>query len=74
VSYNFHEPQDDTLSASPGVTPGAATRRAKRSPAALRNGLSEEEVVEVLLQTAVYHGVPAANSPSRSRRACSPWD
>jgi 4-carboxymuconolactone decarboxylase len=30
--------------------------------AALRNGLTEAEVVEVLLQTAVYCGVPAANS------------
>jgi 3-oxoadipate enol-lactonase/4-carboxymuconolactone decarboxylase len=30
--------------------------------AALRNGLTRDEVVEVLLQTAVYCGVPAANS------------
>ncbi len=30
--------------------------------AALRNGLSEPEIVEVLLQSAVYCGVPAANS------------
>ena len=30
--------------------------------AALRNGLSREEVGEVLLHTAVYAGVPAANS------------
>ena len=30
--------------------------------AALRNGLSEEEIGEVLLHTAVYAGVPAANS------------
>ncbi|MFC7383064.1 bifunctional 3-oxoadipate enol-lactonase/4-carboxymuconolactone decarboxylase PcaDC [Sphaerisporangium rhizosphaerae] len=30
--------------------------------AALRNGLSPEEIREVLLQTAVYCGVPAANS------------
>ena len=30
--------------------------------AARRNGLSDEEIVEVLLQTAVYCGVPAANS------------
>ncbi|MFG1943198.1 4-carboxymuconolactone decarboxylase [Nonomuraea sp. NPDC048826] len=30
--------------------------------AALRNGLSREEIKEVLLQTAVYCGVPAANS------------
>jgi 4-carboxymuconolactone decarboxylase len=30
--------------------------------AALRNGLSEDEIKEVLLQSAVYCGVPAANS------------
>jgi 4-carboxymuconolactone decarboxylase len=30
--------------------------------AALRNGLSLDEIKEVLLQTAVYCGVPAANS------------
>ncbi|SCK44335.1 4-carboxymuconolactone decarboxylase [Streptomyces sp. WMMB 714] len=30
--------------------------------AALRNGLTPEEIKEVLLQTAVYAGVPAANS------------
>lgn len=30
--------------------------------AALRNGLTREEIVEVLLQTAVYCGVPAANT------------
>ena len=30
--------------------------------AALRNGLGREEIVEVLLHTAVYCGVPAANS------------
>jgi 4-carboxymuconolactone decarboxylase len=29
---------------------------------ALRNGLTREEIVEVLLQSAVYCGVPAANS------------
>lgn len=29
---------------------------------AVRNGLSAEEIKEVLLQTAVYCGVPAANS------------
>lgn len=32
---------------------------------ALRNGLSRDEVAEVLLQTAVYCGVPAANSAFR---------
>lgn len=30
--------------------------------AAQRNGLRREEIVEVLLQTAIYCGVPAANS------------
>lgn len=30
--------------------------------AALRNGLTREEIVEILLQTAIYCGVPAANS------------
>jgi 4-carboxymuconolactone decarboxylase len=30
--------------------------------AARRNGLTDEEIKEVLLQTAVYLGVPAANS------------
>ncbi|GAA2595015.1 4-carboxymuconolactone decarboxylase [Actinomadura fulvescens] len=30
--------------------------------AALRNGLTPEEIKEVLLQTAVYCGVPAANA------------
>jgi 4-carboxymuconolactone decarboxylase len=31
-------------------------------PAALRNGVTPDEIKEVLLQTAVYCGVPAANS------------
>ena len=30
--------------------------------AALTNGLTRDEIVEVLLQTAIYCGVPAANS------------
>ena len=30
--------------------------------AAVRNGLTQEEIAEVLLHTAVYAGVPAANS------------
>ncbi|MFC5729392.1 4-carboxymuconolactone decarboxylase [Nocardioides vastitatis] len=33
--------------------------------AALRNGLSIEEIKEVLLQTAIYCGVPAANTAFR---------
>lgn len=31
-------------------------------PAALRNGLSKEEIMEVLMQCGIYAGVPAANS------------
>jgi alkylhydroperoxidase/carboxymuconolactone decarboxylase family protein YurZ len=30
--------------------------------AAIRNGLTPDEIKEVLLQTAVYCGVPAANA------------
>ena len=30
--------------------------------AALRNGLTEDEIKEILLQSAIYCGVPAANS------------
>ncbi|MGI5128504.1 4-carboxymuconolactone decarboxylase [Pseudonocardia sp. CA-107938] len=37
--------------------------------AALRNGLTREEIVEVLLQSAIYCGVPAANSAFRVARA-----
>jgi 4-carboxymuconolactone decarboxylase len=33
--------------------------------AALRNGLSRDEITEVLLQTAIYCGVPAANAAFR---------
>ncbi|KAA9132152.1 4-carboxymuconolactone decarboxylase [Microbacterium caowuchunii] len=33
--------------------------------AALRNGLTQEEVVEVILQSAIYCGVPAANTAFR---------
>lgn len=33
--------------------------------AAVRNGLTRDEIKEVLLQTAVYCGVPAANSAFR---------
>lgn len=29
--------------------------------AARRNGLSDDEITEVLIQTAIYCGVPAAN-------------
>jgi 4-carboxymuconolactone decarboxylase len=36
--------------------------------AAFRNGVTREEICEVLLQTAIYCGVPAANSAFR--QAC----
>jgi 4-carboxymuconolactone decarboxylase len=36
--------------------------------AAFRNGVSREEICEVLLQTAIYCGVPAANSAFRQAR------
>jgi 4-carboxymuconolactone decarboxylase len=35
---------------------------------ALRNGATREEVVEVLLQTAIYCGIPAANAAFREAR------
>jgi 4-carboxymuconolactone decarboxylase len=39
---------------------------------AVRNGVTEEEIAEVLLHTAVYAGVPAANSALRvAQRALS---
>lgn len=41
-------------------------------PAAIRNGLTREEVIEVLLQTAVYCGVPKANSAFAVARKV--WD
>lgn len=34
-------------------------------PAAIRNGLSQDEIVEVILQSAIYCGVPAANTAFR---------
>jgi 4-carboxymuconolactone decarboxylase len=41
--------------------------------AALRNGLSEEEITEVFIHTAVYAGVPASNSAfAAARRALDP--
>lgn len=33
--------------------------------AALRNGLTSEEIIEVILQSAIYAGVPAANTAFR---------
>ena len=36
--------------------------------AAFRNGVTKEEICEVLLQTTIYCGVPAANSASKQAR------
>jgi 4-carboxymuconolactone decarboxylase len=44
------------------VAGGHENELALHTRAALRNGLSADEIKEVLLQTAVYCGVPAANS------------
>ena len=44
------------------VAAGHTDELAMHVRAALRNGLTEDEVKEVLLQTAVYCGVPAANA------------
>ena len=43
--------------------------------AALRNGLTREQIQEVLLQTGVYAGVPAANRAfAIADRAIREWD
>ncbi|WP_181795684.1 4-carboxymuconolactone decarboxylase, partial [Streptomyces sp. WELS2] len=52
-----------TLSAL--VAGGHLEELAAHTRAALRNGLTPAEIAEVLLQTAVYCGVPAANSAFR---------
>jgi 4-carboxymuconolactone decarboxylase len=44
------------------VASGHEKELAMHIRAALRNGLTPDEIKEVLLQTAVYCGVPAANS------------
>jgi 3-oxoadipate enol-lactonase/4-carboxymuconolactone decarboxylase len=44
------------------VSLGAENEIAMHVRAALRNGLSEDEIKEVILHTAVYAGVPRANS------------
>jgi 4-carboxymuconolactone decarboxylase len=41
---------------------GAENEIAMHIRGALRNGLTKEEIAEVLLHTAVYAGVPAANA------------
>lgn len=43
--------------------------------AALRNGLTEDEIKEVLLQSAIYCGVPAANSAfAAAQRVLADYD
>lgn len=44
------------------VAGGQEKELAMHVRAALRNGLTPDEIKEVLLQTAIYCGVPAANS------------
>jgi 4-carboxymuconolactone decarboxylase len=44
------------------VAGGHETELAMHVRAALRNGLTADEIKEVLLQSAIYCGVPAANS------------
>jgi 3-oxoadipate enol-lactonase / 4-carboxymuconolactone decarboxylase len=44
------------------VAGGHENELAMHTRAALRNGLSPDEIKEILLQTAIYCGVPAANS------------
>jgi 4-carboxymuconolactone decarboxylase len=44
------------------VARGQLEELAMHVRAARRNGLSEEEIGEILLQTAIYCGVPAANA------------
>jgi 4-carboxymuconolactone decarboxylase len=50
------------------VAGGHAEELAMHLRAARRNGLSWDEITEVLLQTAVYCGVPAANTAFRIAR------
>ncbi|MFC8916179.1 4-carboxymuconolactone decarboxylase [Streptomyces sp. NPDC057116] len=50
------------------VAGGQLDELAFHTRAALRNGLSPAEIREVLLQTAIYCGVPAANSAFRVAR------
>ena len=48
---------------------------AMHTKAALRNGLSQDQIREVLLHTAVYAGVPAANRAfAVADRAIREWD
>ena len=45
-----------------GIYPGRLDELELHVRAAVRNGLTEREIGEVFLQSAVYCGVPAANS------------
>jgi alkylhydroperoxidase/carboxymuconolactone decarboxylase family protein YurZ len=47
------------------VAPGHFDELRMHVHAALRNGLEEDEIKEVLLQCAIYCGVPAANAAFR---------
>jgi 3-oxoadipate enol-lactonase/4-carboxymuconolactone decarboxylase len=51
------------------VAGGHLDELAFHTKAALRNGLSPAEIKEVLIQTAIYCGVPAANSAFKVARA-----
>jgi alkylhydroperoxidase/carboxymuconolactone decarboxylase family protein YurZ len=44
------------------VAGGHENELAMHVRSAIRNGLTEEEIKEILLQTAIYCGVPAANA------------
>ena len=46
---------------APAALPGHFDELRMHVRAALRNGLEEDEIKEVLLQCAIYCGVPAAN-------------
>ncbi len=62
-----------TLSAL--VTLGRLEELEMHVRAALRNGLTEEEIKEVLLQSTIYWGVPAANSAfAVAQRVLSEYD
>ncbi len=47
------------------IAHGHQEELAMHLPAALRNGLTVDEIREVILQSAIYSGVPAANTAFR---------
>lgn len=51
------------------ITGGHWEECAMHLRAALRNGLTREEITEILLQTAIYSSVPAANTAFRTAQA-----